>query len=431
MNPDIFGSLNIILDEILQFKYVQLFDELPIAQDYLQIIKNPICINQIISKTRNNEYNNFDEFSNDFKLLKDNTQLYFGEISRNYVTSLIIYQMVCDLIEKVTNPENDENLKEKGNLNLLNGICKNISFITKENLVQISEFLQKKYLTIKNVLEYFNCSYSTFKDQFKVHKIEYPQLSANKMKNEISERNIQNIKNIFKTWEVGYQTMCRYLQISEWETRKIYQDIFTKNDEEIKKEKKHTKKFFATKINCIWHTDIHYLKKEKMTDSDEKYLLCFIDDCSRKILFSATSNNKDQLFVINSLLKCIHHCRSKPFILTTDNGGEFCGDLMKFTLKLLEINHWRTKPYTPQQNGKIERWWRGLENLKNYKDIDNFIRSYNEIIPKYHLQELANKYLGMKISLNQATPEYIYQNTPKFESYHEGVYVEIETKEDE
>lgn len=168
-----------------------------------------------------------------------------------------------------------------------------------------------------------------------------------------------------------------------------------------------------------------------MTDSDEKYLLCFIDDCSRKILFSATSNNKDQLFVINSLLKCIHHCRSKPFILTTDNGGEFCGDLMKFTLKLLEINHWRTKPYTPQQNGKIERWWRGLENLKNYKDIDNFIRSYNEIIPKYHLQELANKYLGMKISLNQATPEYIYQNTPKFESYHEGVYVEIETKEDE
>lgn len=63
------------------------------------------------------------------------------------------------------------------------------------------------------------------------------------MKNEISERNIQNIKNIFKTWEVGYQTMCRYLQISEWETRKIYQDIFTKNDEEIKKEKNIQKNF--------------------------------------------------------------------------------------------------------------------------------------------------------------------------------------------
>ena len=87
-------------------------------------------------------------------------------------------------------------------------------------------------------------------------------------------------------------------------------------------------------------------EKNKIEISDKKYLVSFIDDCSRKILFSAKCDHKDQLFVINSLLKCIREWGSKPHILTTDNGGEFCCDLMEFVLKILKINHWKTKPYT-------------------------------------------------------------------------------------
>lgn len=423
-----FSDLKFIMNQILNFKFVKLFDELPKDEEYYQIVKNPICINDIIIKTKNNQYNSFQEYVEDFRLLCENTKMFRGDNSRDYVTTLIIQNIVCDLIEKVTNTE-DLNTTEK--LDLLIDFHRDIFSTTKEEITKIKDYLQNQNLTINDVLQFFHCSYPTFRERFKTLEIEYPILRANKKSKEISTRHIEYIQNLHKTWDVGYQTMCHYLQIPEWETRQIYTFLFSKNIDENKNDKKHTKRFFATEIHTIWHTDIHYLKKNKMQNSDKKYLVSFIDDCSRKILFSATCDQKNQLFVINSLLKCINQCGSKPYILTTDNGGEFCGELMEAVLKILNIKHWKTKPYTPQQNGKIERYWRGLEGLHTYADMDNYIRSYNEILPKRILRQFAHDYLHLNISLDQATPDFIYENTKKFESYHDGVIVEIDTEEEE
>lgn len=423
-----FGDLKFIMNEILKFKFVKLFDELPKDEEYCQVIKNPICINDIIYKTENNQYNSFQEFVNDFRLLSENTKMFRGDISRDYATTLIIQNIVCSLIEKVSNTE-ELNTTEK--IDLLTDFHRDILSTTKEEITKIKDFLQNQKLTLNDILQFFHCSYSTFRERFKTFEIEYPILRANKKRKEISAQHIEFIQSLHKTWDVGYQTMSHYLQIPEWETRQIYTKLFSKNIEENKNDKKHTKRFFATEIHTVWHTDIHYLKKNKMSKSDKKYLVSFIDDCSRKILFSDTCDHKDQIFVINSLLKCIQKCGSKPYILTTDNGGEFCGDLMEEILRILAIKHWKTKPYTPQQNGKIERYWRGLENLHTYSDIDNYIRSYNEIIPKRHLRQFAHDYLNLNIPLDEATPDFIYKNTKQFESYHDGVIVEFDTEEEE
>ncbi len=44
----------------------------------------------------------------------------------------------------------------------------------------------------------------------------------------------------------------------------------------------------------------------------------------------------------------------------TDNGSEFVGKEFKFLLNQLNIEHIRTKPYTPKTNGKIEAVWKIL-----------------------------------------------------------------------
>ena len=62
---------------------------------------------------------------------------------------------------------------------------------------------------------------------------------------------------------------------------------------------------------------------------------------------------------------------------------------------MLSIKHWKTYPYTPEQNGKIERFWKRVERLENYKDLEKFILSYNEIIPQRSLRKFAQMHLKL------------------------------------
>jgi transposase InsO family protein len=47
-------------------------------------------------------------------------------------------------------------------------------------------------------------------------------------------------------------------------------------------------------------------------------------------------------------------------------------------LREFRIKDWRTEPYTPQQNGKMEKWWDTLEKgVKNRQQIADFVKYYN------------------------------------------------------
>lgn len=50
--------------------------------------------------------------------------------------------------------------------------------------------------------------------------------------------------------------------ISEWKSRKIVQTLKKKYKKEKRNETVHDKRFHATKVNALWHTDIHYLKNK-------------------------------------------------------------------------------------------------------------------------------------------------------------------------
>lgn len=59
----------------------------------------------------------------------------------------------------------------------------------------------------------------------------------------------------------------------------------------------HSKFFYATEVNYLWHTDIHYLKNKYPYENQTQYMIAFFDDCNRKILYYEIGDKKDQLFL--------------------------------------------------------------------------------------------------------------------------------------
>ena len=100
-----------------------------------------------------------------------------------------------------------------------------------------------------------------------------------------------------------------------------------------------------------------YSRKETQYDA--------IDDCSRFVFSRLYSEH----CVRSSMEFALNLVRSSPFrirTIRTDCGVEFRPGFTEF-LKKLRIRHIRNAPYSPQHNGKVERYHRTLwQNLGEY-----------------------------------------------------------------
>lgn len=117
------------------------------------------------------------------------------------------------------------------------------------------------------------------------------------------------------------------------------------------------------------HIDCHYLPKGVVTASPEQryYVLGIIDDYSRIVWVEVMKSTKsiDATFAMMDAIMMINQRYNIKFAeALTDNGSEFCGSKkidehpFERLLQHFNIKHLRTKPYRPQTNGKIERFWR-------------------------------------------------------------------------
>jgi transposase InsO family protein len=163
--------------------------------------------------------------------------------------------------------------------------------------------------------------------------------------------------------------------------------------------------------------DIKYVPKEclKFDTQDKKYYqITAIDEFSRKRILEIV----DEKSVTNTS-RFIRNLEEKIGLkintVQTDNGPEFVNNqietniptLFELTLEELGIKHRRTRPYSPWQNGKVERSHKidgerfysrneftSVEDLK--KKIKRYNRRYNNI---------SKKVLGFKTP-NQIVEEY-------------------------
>lgn len=137
--------------------------------------------------------------------------------------------------------------------------------------------------------------------------------------------------------------------------------------------KQEKRRIIKERMGQLGHIDTHYLSKHTITGSTQKlYIVAIIDDYSR-VAWAELIESIDSLTVMFGAMRCLNILKAHYHIqfeeILSDNGNEFGNRSYKnkmshpFERLLIEmgVKHRYTQPYRPQTNGKIERFWRTLE----------------------------------------------------------------------
>ena len=130
------------------------------------------------------------------------------------------------------------------------------------------------------------------------------------------------------------------------------------------------RRIIKTRAGELGHLDCHYLGKDQIVGSARRrYIVCVLDSCTR-LAWAEVVDDLRSLSVMFAALKGINALNAEYGVrfeaLLTDNGPEVAsrrnaaGHPMERLLVELGIKHRYTRPYRPQTNGKVERFWRTL-----------------------------------------------------------------------
>jgi len=167
-------------------------------------------------------------------------------------------------------------------------------------------------------------------------------------------------------------------------------------------QKQERRRIIMQKAGELVHIDLHQLSSGITIKYDKQlYLVGLIDGFSR-IAWVEVVENKKSLTVMFAVLKAFNILKKQYGIevdaVMTDNGAEFgsgrdTSNKMDHPFERLliemEMKHKYTKPYRPQTNGKIERFWKTLkedfiedalyEDIEDLKDeLLQYLVYYNE-----------------------------------------------------
>ena len=158
------------------------------------------------------------------------------------------------------------------------------------------------------------------------------------------------------------------------------------------------RRIIKTRAGELGHLDCHYLSRDLILGAKRRsYLVSVLDACTR-LAWAEVVDDLRSLSVMFAALKSINLLNIEYGIrfeaVLTDNGKEVASPKNKDQhpfermLQELGIKHRYTRPYRPQTNGKIERFWRTLnedlldettfesaEELKD--DLTQYLLYYN------------------------------------------------------
>lgn len=186
----------------------------------------------------------------------------------------------------------------------------------------------------------------------------------------------------------------------------------TPGDKEVKR--KIIKEFMGE----LGHIDCHHLSKSVIRGQSKKlYLLCVIDDHSR-LAWAEVMQDITSLTTMFTAMRCMQALKREFGIqfeeIIADNGPEFgtSAALNKrthpFERMLIEtgIKRRYMKPYRPQTNGKVERFWRTLkEDLIEETDFDSLEELEDELLKYlvYYNWERPHQGINGKKPIDMAT----------------------------
>lgn len=173
------------------------------------------------------------------------------------------------------------------------------------------------------------------------------------------------------------------------------------------------RRIIKTRLGELGHVDLHRLSRDIFLDppQGEAYVVGVVCSLSR-LGWAEVVMGKKALPVMFQTLKAINTLNQRYRLrfeeILTDNGAEFAArtkpDEHPFEAMLLNlgVKHRYTRPYRPQTNGKIERFWRSLEDdlvdgatfdtIEHFKtELLRYLIYYNDHRPHQAINGLTPK----------------------------------------
>ena len=168
------------------------------------------------------------------------------------------------------------------------------------------------------------------------------------------------------------------------------------------RDKEEKRKIIKSRPGELGHIDCHYISRDLIGEGKKQYyLVCVVDSYSR-IAWAEVVEDIKSLTVMFAVMRLFNLIKANYQIkfeqVLTDNGAEFASPRnllhhpFERMLQEVGVKHNYTKPYRPQTNGKVERFWRtikddllesgGFESVDQLKDeLFKYMIYYNEIRP--------------------------------------------------
>lgn len=132
------------------------------------------------------------------------------------------------------------------------------------------------------------------------------------------------------------------------------------------------RRIIKTRAGELGHLDSHHLSRDLVLGARQRYYLVSIVDACTRLAWAEVVDDLKSLSVMFATLKCINMLNAEYGVrfeaIITDNGPEMASPRnrthhpMERMLVELGIKHRYTRPYRPQTNGKVERFWRTLND---------------------------------------------------------------------
>ena len=277
---------------------------------------------------------------------------------------------------------------------------------TREQIEEMRMRLLNREISVADLLKEQEIGYTRLKREFAQAGVPFPKLKVGKRPKAILNEEIDAVLEYRKKFTVGYQrcsfalkrkgltTLSARKCNSIFKTNSLY--IFERKTEE--KEEKERTRYVAKMVGQIWHTDLHQIEDLSLVDENgnqihnKQYIVAFLDDRSRFIIHASIVLCKESSVIAEELEKALKKA-SPPIRMIIDNGGEFVGTPFQAMLEKYGVKDWRTQPYNPEQNGKMERWWQTYEGSKGKATLQEVINEYNYSWRHGGLHELTGRWM--------------------------------------
>ncbi len=203
----------------------------------------------------------------------------------------------------------------------------------------------------------------------------------------------------------------------------VYAILKRHNLNRLKPPMKETKRrIIKEKAGELGHIDCHHLSRSLVLgEHKRRYLVSVIDACTR-IAWAEVVDDIKALTVMFATLRCFNILSTRYSIrfaeVLTDNGPEVGTKESKqkpqhpFERLLMElgVKHHYTRPYRPQTNGKVERFWKTLEEDLIYETTFDSTEQFKDELMQYLLyynEERPHSALG------GITPAEFNKNCPR------------------